>query len=304
MKKINVIVTVDTEGDNLWEWEEGKSIDTQNAKYLGPFQTLCEKYSFYPVYLTNYEMAMSDVFTKFAKERVAKGTCEIGMHLHAWNSPPEYNLKKLYEGNAYITEYPKEVIREKHIYLKNLIEERIGVSPVTYRAGRWATSQELFDVLDEIGILVDCSITPGIYHKAPGTSVRHANNYRKASKAPHKIGKNLIEVPMTTRTYRTSNGKKLYRKIINIIRGEHLWLRPALQSVDEMKFVIQKVMHEDSDYLMFMIHSSELMPGGNPYCKTDTEVKELLNKLDKVFSYVSSFGTGILLKDYYRTALK
>lgn len=304
MKKIKVIVTVDTEGDNLWEWEEGKPIDTQNAHFLVPFQSLCEKYGFYPVYLTNYEMAMSDDFTEFAKERVAKGTCEIGMHLHAWNSPPEYDLNKLYDGNAYITEYPKEVILEKHIYLKNLIEERIGVSPVTYRAGRWATSQDLFDVLEEIGILVDCSITPGIYHKAPGTSVQHANNYKKASKLPHKIGKNLIEVPMTTRTYRTLNGEKIFRKIINVIRGEHLWLRPALQSEDEMKFVINKVLKENSDYLMFMIHSSELMPGGNPYCKTDKEVDELLNKLDHVFSYVSSFGTGILLKDYYKTAIK
>lgn len=304
MRNINIIVTVDTEGDNLWEWEEGKTIDTQNAKFLEPFQTLCEKYQFYPVYLTNYEMAMSNDFAEFAKEKVAKGTCEIGMHLHAWNSPPEYRLKKLYDGNAYITEYPKQVIREKHIYLKNLIEERIGVSPVTYRAGRWATSQELFDILEEIGILVDCSITPEIYHKAPGTSVQHANDYRRAIKQPHKIGKNLIEVPMTTRTYRTIKGKKIYRKIINAIRGEHLWLRPALQSEDEMKRLIQKVLREKSDYLMFMIHSSELMPDGNPYCKTDEEVKELLNKLNNVFSYVSSFGTGILLKDYYKIALK
>lgn len=304
MKNINIIVTVDTEGDNLWEWEEGKTIDTQNAKFLEPFQTLCEKYGFYPVYLTNYEMAMSNDFVEFVKEKVAKGVCEIGMHLHAWNSPPEHNLKKLYDGNAYITEYPKQVIREKHIFLKNLIEERIGVSPVSYRAGRWATSEELFDVLDEIGIRVDCSITPGIYHKAPGTSVQHANDYRKVSKFPHKIGKNLIEVPMTTRTYRTSNGKKLYRKMVNVIRGEHLWLRPALQSEDAMKLLIEKVLSENANYLMFMVHSSELMPGANPYCKTDEEVKGLLNKLDHVFSYVSSFGKGILLKDYYKIALK
>lgn len=304
MKNINIIVTVDTEGDNLWEWEEGKTIDTQNAKFLEPFQTLCEKYGFYPVYLTNYEMAMSNDFVEFVKEKVAKGACEIGMHLHAWNSPPEHNLKKLYDGNAYITEYPKQVIREKHIFLKNLIEERIGVSPVSYRAGRWATSEELFDVLDEIGIRVDCSITPGIYHKAPGTSVQHANDYRKVSKFPHKIGKNLIEVPMTTRTYRTSNGKKLYRKMVNVIRGEHLWLRPALQSEDAMKLLIEKVLSENANYLMFMVHSSELMPGANPYCKTDEEVKGLLNKLDHVFSYVSSFGKGILLKDYYKIALK
>ena len=129
---------------------------------------------------------MSNDFAEFAKEKVAKGTCEIGMHLHARNSPPEYRLKKLYDGNTYTTEYPKQVNKKKHIYLKNLIEERIGVSPVTYRAGSIAQhSQELFDILEEIGILVDCSITPEIYHKAPGTSVQHANDYRRAIRNSH-----------------------------------------------------------------------------------------------------------------------
>lgn len=72
----------------------------------------------------------------------------------------------------------------------------------------------------------------------------------------------------------------------------------------ELFYVLKSKIREKSDYLMFMIHSSELMPDGNPYCKTDEEVKELLNKLNNVFSYVSSFGTGILLKDYYKIALK
>lgn len=36
------IITVDTEGDNLWEYVAGKEIGTENAKFLQRFQTLCE----------------------------------------------------------------------------------------------------------------------------------------------------------------------------------------------------------------------------------------------------------------------
>ena len=54
MKKF--IITVDTEGDNLWGYKEGDTITTNNALYIPRFQELCENYGFKPVYLTNYEM--------------------------------------------------------------------------------------------------------------------------------------------------------------------------------------------------------------------------------------------------------
>lgn len=31
------IITIDTEGDNLWNWEEGAPISTENAKYIPRF---------------------------------------------------------------------------------------------------------------------------------------------------------------------------------------------------------------------------------------------------------------------------
>lgn len=101
MKQRYFIITVDTEGDNLWRHVEGNPIGTRNAEYLPRFQSLCEKYGFKPVYLTNYEMAMSDVFVKEAKDWLSKGACEIGVHLHAWNNPPIHELAGLYHNNPY-----------------------------------------------------------------------------------------------------------------------------------------------------------------------------------------------------------
>lgn len=75
------LITIDTEGDNLWQKHD--SITTENARYLPRFQQLCEKYGFKPVWLTNYEMAIDPVYIEFAKDAIARGTAEIGMHLHA-----------------------------------------------------------------------------------------------------------------------------------------------------------------------------------------------------------------------------
>jgi len=39
------------------------------------------------VYLANYEMAMCDALSN-SGATLSRGAAEIGMHLHAWNSPP------------------------------------------------------------------------------------------------------------------------------------------------------------------------------------------------------------------------
>ena len=56
MKKPAFIITIDTEGDNLWQ--NHRVIKTENARYLARFQALCERFGFKPVWLTNYEMAV------------------------------------------------------------------------------------------------------------------------------------------------------------------------------------------------------------------------------------------------------
>lgn len=90
MDKIPFIITIDTEGDN--QWADTKEIFTTNTKGLPRFQDLCNRYGYKPVYLTNYEMACDDEFVEFGKTCMHENQCEIGMHLHAWSSPP-LNIK-------------------------------------------------------------------------------------------------------------------------------------------------------------------------------------------------------------------
>src|SRR5271170_3369343 len=80
------LITIDTEGDNLWA--KPKTILVENAKHIERFQRLAERYGLKPTYLTNWEMVESPVFRQLGRAALARKACEIGMHLHAWNSPP------------------------------------------------------------------------------------------------------------------------------------------------------------------------------------------------------------------------
>lgn len=71
------IITVDTEGDNLWMWHTGDDITTENAKSIPRFQNLCEKYGLIPTYLTNYEMACDDRWVTYGAAKREKENAKL-----------------------------------------------------------------------------------------------------------------------------------------------------------------------------------------------------------------------------------
>ncbi len=296
----NFIVTVDTEGDNLWDWKPGKEITTENTLYIPRFQELCEKYGFMPVYLTNYEMAKDDRFVAYAGQKAKEGKCEIGMHLHAWNTPPEYVLEDRFGGNPYITEYPAEIIEQKVVTMMNLLQDRFEQPIVSHRSGRWATNDIYFEALVKNGIRVDCSVTPELnLSKIPGYSCHCGNDYSKAPKGIYEIYPGLLEVPMTTKRVRCCKAGNLPHRIKALLWGAEMWLRPILDSAAYMQTLTQRVIREDGgDCLEFMVHSSELMPGASPYFKTKEDIENMYVILENYFVYVSSLGyTGCTLQD-------
>ena len=296
------IITIDSEGDNLWHYVKGAPIGTENAKFIPRFQELCNKYGFKPVWLTNYEMVMSDDYVNYIKEPLANGQCEIGIHVHAWNNPPLYDLRGKYNGNPYLIEYPDEVMREKLKTTYDLIQQRLGVNVKSHRAGRWAMDDRYFHLLEEFGVICDCSYTPGVsWASFEGETTRGGSDYRNVPNSAHMVG-NVLELPVTVRHYShyLSMGKNLKHNLRTMIKGGTIWLRPALSSLNDMKKLAKAVDAENgSDYLEFMIHSSELMPGGSPYFKDEMDINHLYYSMDQLFAYVRELGyEGETLESY------
>ncbi|MGQ3905187.1 polysaccharide deacetylase family protein [Mixta calida] len=317
MQKPAFLITIDTEGDNLWQ--NHSSISTENARYLPRFQQLCEKYGFKPVWLTNYEMTIDPVFIEFAKDVLARGTAEVGMHLHAWNSPP---LKPLtnddWRHKPYLIEYPIELMRQKITFLTNLLEDTFQVKMLSHRAGRWAFNELYARCLIDLGYQVDCSVTPKItwqYAKGDpqglgGSDYRHfpsqayfvdENNISHIGSSP------LLEVPMSIQ-YKHSplmnSIKQGYDRLRGKMRSPSVhWLRPMGGNVSAMQKVVEQSLAQGSDYVEYMLHSSEYMPGGSPTFKTDSDIEQLYEDLEAFFSWLQPKVQGMTLADYYQTRL-
>ena len=306
MKK-NFIITVDTEGDNQWNIYNGQDITTENANFIPRFQEMCEGFGFKPVYLVNYEMANNDFLMDYLKKKQKEGVCEIGTHLHSWNSPPEHELERKFEGNPYITEYPEQIVYEKIDFMTKLIESKVGIRPVVHRAGRWASSDCLFDILSELGYIADCSVVSGCNMlNYPGKTVSYGFDYRTYPNEAYLVKDNLIEIPMTVKHIQhTLAGKSIKNRAKNLIVGKDRWLRPAISTVKEMKLNIDERVENGSDYAEFMIHSTELMPGGSPYFKNSRDVEREYKDMRTIFTYAVQCGfEGITMRDYAKKFLE
>lgn len=307
------IITVDTEGDNLWEpyqTKEGhRDITTKNAEVLWQFQELCEKYDFKPTYLTDYEMAISDDFRRMADRGLKHASLEIGMHMHAWNCPPLYDLPFNEHGhNAFQGEYPYEVLKEKTLFITNLLKENFQTEIVSHRAGRWYLDRNVTKILDEAGYIADCSVTPmmswsntiGNRIYGPDYTDQPSGVYYLKDSKLAEVDNKIVEIPPTVMKIPFIGGplpgsiNELKVRIANSTS----WLRPSGYNLKTLLYMVRKKSMKD-EYLEFMIHSSELMAAGSPNFKTDGEIKKLYSDMDKLFAYIKTEGyEGICLGNY------
>jgi hypothetical protein len=317
-EKPSFLITIDTEGDNLWS--RPQVVHTNNSRYLPRFQALCEKYKFKPTYLTNWEMANCPVFQEFGRDVLARGTGEIGMHLHAWDSPP---LSPLTEDDAryhpFLIDFPAPIIREKVRVLTEKLEETFAVDMVSHRAGRWGFNEVYARVLLDQGYRVDCSVTPGINWLSrrdhPQTS--RGSDYSQFPDHAYFVDLDdisrsgascLLEVPVTI--FAWSHGRiveairpvlcrsRLGRSTMVRVAPTHCWLRPKRRNLKEMQSVLELARAAGREYVEFMLHSSEFMPGGSKTFPDERSIDLLYENMEKIFDDAARTYRGQTLAEF------
>jgi hypothetical protein len=262
-------------------------------------------------------MANDDFFAKFVSSEIEKSNCEIGFHLHAWNTPPDYELArdKISYGQPYLIEYPLPVMKQKMETLHNLLKTRFNVDIISHRSGRWAMNQDYFDLLVEFGLKIDCSVTPHVsWVNSKGLSDgSKGTDYTKYPENPYIVThsrpiscKSILEVPVTIRNLHILPQNSIHiqaflSEIKRFIRGKTIWLRPNGNNLSDMLKLVDFIHKSNADYLMFMLHSSELMPGGSPIFKTHESIEDLYKDLEILFKKISENFKGITLKSYYES---
>ena len=313
------LITIDTEGDNLWSCP--REVTTVNACFLPRFQQQCERWGMKPTYLVDYDMGRSLEFIDFGLDAIKRSAAEIGMHLHPWNTPPGCGLTDDdMKYQPYLIEYPEAVIRDKIALMTELLAETFGVSIRSHRAGRWAFDEVYAKALIDHGYWVDCSVTPHVTwreHLGDPTGKGGADYRDFPGRAywldPGDIGRAgnspLLEVPMSIRPCRFDTANRIRRRLgeralisraLNFLVPCYTWFRPKRENLSDMLGVLRWAKHEGIDYVEFMLHSSEFMPGGSPTFVTEADIEKLYESLEVLFETATDLSfSGATLTEYY-----
>lgn len=315
------LITVDTEGDNLWA--KPRTVTTRNAEFLPRFQGLCERYGLRPTYLVDSEMVNAPAFRAFGADVLARRAGEIGMHLHAWNSPPLVPLTPDDDAHApYLIEYPEAVLREKVRVMTAALEEAFGTKMLSHRAGRWSFNETYARALVDNGYRVDCSVTPHVswrfckgdpsreggtdYSRFPeGAYVLDLENIARPGDSP------LLELPVTI--VRTRHYPRLLERARAGLSGSfygtvamrrlfpyYLWLMPTGSNGMGLLRVLEIAAAERRPYVEMAIHSSELMPGGSPKLPDAAAIERLYADMEALFAAAATHGfAGRTLAEYH-----
>lgn len=291
-----LIVSIDTEED-MPNWVPQRITTVRNILALPRLQELLGKYNITSNYLIDQPILEDNQSVSFFRNLVKNERCELGAHIHSWNSPPLTSDEK--SGKAsYLSECEKEVVRKKINNYNKLFVDKMGFSPLSYRGGRFGLNADILTVLSEYGYKVDSSVAPLMNYSADG-----GPNFRDFMLFPHWVqsaeGRLILELPVTialVHAFRLSF-KKLYFRIpewtkirgamhrLNIARL--LWLRPTTFNLQEMRQLADYVLDVlNVPVLNIMFHSSEVCAGCSPYNKTEKDVNNFFDRLEGIIAYL------------------
>jgi hypothetical protein len=266
-------------------------------------------------------MALCPVFTEFARDVLARGAAEIGMHLHAWDSPPIVPLTHDdLAHHPYLCEFPEAIVRQKVAYLTELLESRFERKMVSHRAGRWWIDETYARVLVDHGYRVDCSVTPLLSWQSCMGDPNGVGgpDYTSFPVAPYFVDlddvsrpgdSSLLEVPLTVRGPRSRLLQSLQARMRHCrgpFRGAFFRLFPATMklvadghNLRQLLRIVTRAAAEQLSYLQFTIHSSELMPGGSERFRDAAQIELLYEHLEALFTAATTRSyRGATLQEY------
>jgi len=268
-------------------------------------------------------MATAKSFQEFGQDILKRNVGEIGMHLHAWNTPPLVPLTENdYLYKPYLIEYPHNTMREKIAFMTHLLQETFGVKIISHRAGRWGFNDAYARLLLEYDYRVDCSVTPhtnwrsnlGDPAQDGGTDFSRfpGNAYFMDLNDIRLPGDSLLlEVPVTILPGRIAIRRAMLPFLERIPMGrqalDHFlptsWLRPTGKNLPNLLGIVRQVLKNKCTHLEFILHSSELMPGGSPAFGTPEAIESLYHDLKALFDFTRGKFRSATLKEYYELVL-
>ena len=317
MRNRYFFITVDTEEDNwsTYHATENSVLNIQKIPYL---QKLLDRYGARPTYFINYPVVRDAESRKILEKIYRRGNCEIGMHIHPWNTPP-FSCSPGKSSTISIREtlmchQPADLQEAKLKTQFEAIGDFLGRPPVSFRCGRWALGPDTAILIQRLGIRVDSSIVPEynwkLYLNGLGPDFSSCRHEIYRFESPDIYTRNdhgdMLEVPPTV-GYVQNFGKyvsairgKLQKKPWNSLHIlgaldklrilNYQWLSPELSNTADLIQVAKTMIAHGNTFLNVSLHSNSLIPGLNPFVRNEKDLLKLMSRIESLLLFARQNG--------------
>lgn len=247
-----------------------------------------------PIYVTDYAVIEDEAASDLMRSWLETGSADVGAHLHPWVNPPHQEQVNVF--NSYAGNLPTALERAKLVALRNRIEERLGVRPIAYRAGRYGIGPNSGALLEEAGFRLDSSVRSRFDYRA-----QHGPNFSGLPLHPWRAGPTgqLIELPLSTayvgrlRAFGDTLHPRLQRagRVGGAFSRLHLLSRipltPEGVSAVECCAAIDSLIDDDVPVLSFSFHSPTLEAGHTPYTRSSGDIDQFYRWWDVVLAHLA-----------------
>jgi hypothetical protein len=304
---MHLAVTIDTEEDN-WSDYDSKPV-LSNIPKLRELQRLFDRYGVRPTYLVSYPVAADKESVSILRTFLEDGRCEIGAHLHTWNTPP-FEEEKIVR-NTMLFNLEKGLQRKKIESLHGKIHEGFRIEPVTFRSGRWGFDQSVAENLHRFGYRVDTSVSPYM-----NWNRCHGPDFSRRTPMPQKIcfdpngspDSHILEVPATIGFLQEdfdlcnsclqtiSNSGLKHLRLRGILDRLHIinkvWLSPESDDADKMVRLAKMFIKKGYSILNMFFHSPSLRYGLTHFTRTEEEEKRLIGRIREFLEFKERSNMG------------
>ncbi|MFI5177656.1 MAG: hypothetical protein ACHQO8_03795 [Vicinamibacterales bacterium] len=296
-----LLVAIDTEGDNQWDVDARRRQTFGNLYALGRLHQFFEERGVRPTYVITHPVATDPRSAEVLRGLLARQTCEIGAHHHAWETPPctaDDIVRHPYALSLSIDQFDAQLRS-----LTAAIAANVGVRPVSYRSGRFGFSASHVSSLEREGYRVDSSVAPLFYE-----AYKRGPDFVGAPLVPYFLSyddatrpgtSDVLELPISSalsrrvpavieRWYGRAPWPYTTKRVLRWLHVAHVrWLRPSYSSADDMIALARDLVGRGVPVLNLLFHSSEAIVGASPYNRTDAELDAFFDRLSRLLTYAT-----------------
>lgn len=298
-KTIYLAISLDVEEEGLFQGSYAqKEVTVKNTRALLNLKPFLKE-GLRPTLFTAYPVFKDPRSVEILHLLQEEG-CEIGAHLHYWNTPPIPTL----DLEKPLTKVPavsldQELFSAKIDSILDAAKKANFKELNSFRMGRWDIHSHHFAALSKAKFLVDASVRP--LHGT--TSKDKQPDHFKAMASPYWIPTReglLFEVPLTVTPLTLFLPGLLNNLEALGLKSGIGWLKsrmnywgalallPVYQPLIMLKIITLIYLARGGQVLSLTWHSSEMEPGATPHLSSKAQVDKLLLRLHKYLAWLNT----------------